>query len=136
MRATVKRAANAIAFFALRGRVAYIPEELPVADVLNAIPDLGGIDLTETGEEIARRATQYCGDGSRVSYIVVNTTDGDIQVSLILDTPEIRVQSEDDLLARDGYVLAYVWNATAPWCSEMGDIYLERGADGAIHRRG
>ena len=131
-----KTAAAAIAFFALRGYASYIPDGLTAADVLGMLPDIGGVELNDDAAEIARKAVQFSAEGSRVSYIIVNTVGDDIQVSLILDTPDVRMRSERDLLVDGGRVLAYVWNATAPDCSELGYIYLRRLADKRIHRRG
>ena len=89
-----------------------------------------------SGKEIVEKALRYCDEDSRISYIVVNTAGEAIHISMVLDTPEERVTSEEELLSNGGYILAYVWNATYPECSELGDIYLSREADQRIHRRG
>lgn len=131
-----KAAVDVITLNALRGFVTPIPMDVGAGEILDSMYSLGGVWLNASGAEIMEKALRYCDKGSRVSYIVTNTVGGSIHISLILDTPEEHVRSEGDLLARGGYVLAYVWNATHPDCSELGDIYLVREADQRIHRRG
>jgi len=130
--------ADIVAFNALQGHVAPIPVDMDAREVLAAMPEMGGIDLGATPDEIMEKLERLLSCGGRVAYVVVNRVglDQDVQVSLILDTPEAPVKNERDLLANDGYVLAYVWNTSATWCSEAGDIVLQRKRDGYIHRVG
>lgn len=128
--------ADIVAFNALQGRVAPIPVDMDAREVLAAMPEMGGINLEATPDEIMEKVERLLSDGGRVAYIVVNCVDQDLQVSLILDIPEAPIKNELDLLANDGYTLAYVWNASATWCSAAGDIVLQHGPDGYIHRVG
>lgn len=128
--------ADIVALNALQGRVAPIPVDMDAREVLAAMPEMGGIDLGAAPDEIMEKLAGLLSGGGRVAYTVVNCVDQDVQVSLILDIPEAPVKNERDLLANDGYVLAYVWNTSATWCSEAGDIVLQRKRDGYIHRVG
>ncbi len=130
--------ADIIALYALQGRVAPIPVDMDAREVLSAMLEMGGIELGAEPDEIMAKAERLLSDGGRVAYISVNLAglDRDLQVLLILDVPETPVKNERDLLSNDGYTLAYVWNASTPWCSEAGDIVLQRMADGYIHRVG
>lgn len=130
--------ADIVALNALQGHVSPIPIDMDVREVLAAVQEMGSVNLNATPEEIMEKAERILGGSDRVSYIVVNRVgpDWDVQVSLILDVPEAPIKNERDLLANDGYVLAYVWNASVTWYSEAGEIVLQRMADGFIHRVG
>lgn len=133
---TRRTVAAIIALNALQGRVAPVPVDMSAREILAEMPEMGGINLSATPDEIMEKLAGLLSSSGRVAFIVVNCVDQDLQVSLIVDDPEAPVKFERDLLANGGYVLAYVWNASVPWCSEAGYIVLQRKRDGYIHRVG
>lgn len=129
-----KAVAALIAMNALQGWFAPIPVDMDVSEVIKEMPEIGGIHLSGNAEEIAKKAQNI--EGSKVMYIAVNFCDGDLHITMLCDIPEQPLKNEADILARDGYAFAYVYNDNAPWCSEYGDVFVEKQQDGHIRRVG
>lgn len=123
-----------VAMNALRGRITPVPADMDVSEVITEMPEIGGIHLAETAQEIAARAQKI--EGSKVTYLSVNISDGDLMITMLCDTPEERLTCEDEMFSRSGYAFAYVYNNSYPWCSEYGDVVVEKQPDGSIRRIG
>lgn len=123
----------ALALNALQGKLSPVPDGMGES-ILDLFPDMGGIQLAEPSKEILKKALRFCEKGSRVSHIIVNRIDGDIHISLLIDTPDDPITSNTDLLGKP--VLAYVYNNSCPYCSELGSIWLEQRKDRNIYRIG
>lgn len=134
MRISRKTAVAALTLNALQGRLTSLPTGT-VKDVLNSMEDMGGVHLAESADEIVRKALQFCDESSRISHVIVNRVYGDIQISLIIDTEEYPVKTERDILNCNG-VLAYVFNNSYPYDSELGYVFFEKRKDRFIHRIG
>lgn len=129
-----KAVAAIVALNALRGWFAPIPTDMDVSEVLKEMPDMGGLKLFESAKDIAEKAQQI--EGSRITYIAVNVLDGDTYITMLCDIPERRLTSEKEMFANGGYAFSYVYNNSAPWCSEYGDVIVEKQPDGHIRRVG
>ena len=129
-----KAVAAMVALNALRGWFAPVPTDMDVSEVLKEMPDMGGIHLSESAEEIAKKAQRI--EGCRVTYIAVNVCDGDLYITMLCDIPEQRLTSEKEMLERAGYAFSFTYNNNAPWCSEYGDVVVEKQPDGHIRRIG
>lgn len=125
---------DVLALNALRGFTVRVPDGC-MADVLDRLYNMGGVKLDMSGTELVERATRHGVPGTTADYLVVNTVGEDVQVTLVLDTPELPVKNETDLTAEHG-VLAFVYNATYPDFSELGFVFLAKKSDGRIHRIG
>lgn len=124
-----------VAMNALRGRITPVPVDMDVSEVITEMPEIGGIHLAETAQDIAAKAQRH--EGSKVTYLSVNVVENnDLMITMLIDTPEERLTCEDEMLSRNGYVLAYVYNNNYPWCSEYGDVIVEKQPDGSIRRVG
>ena len=124
--------ADRTAMKALRGFLAEIPEGLTVADVLAEFKTIGGIEIKDP-KKLEKQALQYS-EGAKISHIIVNRVMGDMHIAMLIDDPEYPATRE--AVVSDQGFLAYVYNHSAPWCSELGYIFLEEGSDGNIHRVG
>lgn len=129
-----KKVAAMIAINALRGWFAPIPTDMDVSEVLAEIPKMGGISLSDDAKTIAEKAQRI--KDSRVTYLSVNVADGDVMITMLCDIPEQRLTTENEMLERDGYAFAYVYNNSAPRCSEYGDVVVQKQRDGHIRRVG
>lgn len=129
-----KTVAALVAMNALRGRITPVPTDMDVFEVLAEMPEMGGIHLSESAQEIAAKAQRI--EDSRITYLAVNVSDGDLMITMLCDIPEERLTNENEMLSRDGYAFAYVYNNNSPWCSEYGDVFVEKQPDGSIRRVG
>lgn len=66
----------------------------------------------------------------------MNVCDGDLYITMLCDIPEQRLTSEKEMLERAGYAFSFTYNNNAPWCSEYGDVVVEKQPDGHIRRIG
>ena len=134
---TIRKNIDAITFMAmaaLRGIVIPIPLGDAGARIIDAIPDLSGVDLPDGAERI-EDALRYSDRTTRVSFIVVNTVmqEEEVHLTMVLDSAQYPVRTDAQLCDSAG-VLAYVYNATYPDLSELGYVGFEKGADGNVHR--
>lgn len=130
-----KAIAAMVALNALRGWFAPIPTDMDVSEVLAEMPDMGSIHLSDSAKEIAEKAQRI--ESSRITYIAVNKhVDGDVYITMLCDIPEQRLTNEKEMFMRDGYAFSYTYNNNAPWCSEYGDVVVEKQKDGHIRRVG
>lgn len=129
-----KAVAAMIALNALRGWFAPVPADMDVSEILKEMPEMGGLKLSESAKEIAEKAQQI--EGSKVTYIAVNKMYGDIFITMLCDIPEQRLTTEEEMLERGGYAFSYTYNNNASWCSEYGDVVVEKQKDGHIRRIG
>lgn len=129
-----KAVAAMIALNALRGWFAPVPTDMDVSEVLKEMPEMGGIKLSESAKKIAEKAQRI--EGSKVTYLAVNKVCGDLYITMLCDIPERHLTTEKEMLEHDGYAFSYTYNNNAPWCSEYGDVVVEKQADGHIRRIG
>lgn len=110
------------AYTALNGRLVYTDSNNEAIQVLAAMKKLQGFDYEP--EKVLERAFKHCKNGV-VKYLIVNTNRQieDIQISMILETPEVPVPSELD--TEEG-VFAFVYNVNQTLYSELGYIFLEK----------
>lgn len=130
-----KAVAAMVALNALRGWFAPVPVGMDVSEILKEMPEMGGLKLSDSAKEIAEKAQRI--EGSRITYIAVNKhMDGDVYITMLCNIPEQRLTSEKEMLERGGYAFSYTYNNSAPWCSEYGDVVVEKQPDGHIRRVG
>lgn len=123
----------AAAFRALQGWRTAMPQSV-VEGTLKEFKDMGGLDLPDSPRDIIEKALAHCGENAKITHVIVNTVgaDRDIQISFVVSTPDYPIDSDKALLDENG-VLAYVYNVSAPWCSELGMIGFQRKGK-HIHR--
>lgn len=129
-----KAVAEMVALDALRGWFSPVPADMDISEILQEFPNLGGLQLSESAKEIAEKAQRI--EGSKITYLAVNVLDGDTMITMLCDIPEQHLTNEKEMFERGGYVFAYVYNNSAPWCSEYGDVVVKKQPDGHIRRVG
>lgn len=129
---------DALALLALGGKVMKVQHD-QVAAIIDQFPELGGLKLEHTGAEIVEKAIRGFDEDqeAKITFIVVTKERayGDIHIALVIDTTDRHYKDIADLLY-PGYALSYVYNVSATWCSEHGDIFFAYGEDGKVHRVG
>lgn len=104
---------------ALMGYVVEINTNEEAIDVLDEIAELLEEDFS--GVKIFKEATKYC-NGAEIEYLSVNIISDMLLIALPMTTDE---DTEPfDILSKYG-AFGYVYNATAPDCSELGYSYYE-----------
>lgn len=134
---------SAKAELALMGKTILVQTEDPDGEIrwifcycLSVIRNMGqdGVtytpaDCVETWQEVDSHInhSKYCG-------IVVNTVNGSAHISLLLEPENPLDEEKIGYMLKDEHILAYVYNATCPECSEMGYIGMELKIDNFWHR--
>lgn len=110
------------AFTALNGRLVYTDSNEEAIEVLAAMKNLQ--DFEYEPKHVLERALRDCEDGI-IKYLIVNTNKviEDVQISMIIETPEYPVPRELDT---DEGVFAFVYNINQTLFSELGYIFLEK----------
>lgn len=110
------------AYTALNGRLVYSDSNEEAIEILSAMKAIQGFDYEPA--QVLERAQRHCENGV-VKYLIVNTNRQieDIQISMILETPEVPVPTELD--TEEG-VFAFVYNVNQTLYSELGYIFLEK----------
>lgn len=129
-----KAVAAMIALNALQGWFAPVPADMDVSEILAEFYEIGGLRLSDPPKEIAEKAQDI--EESRVTYLAVNKFNGEIMITMLIDLPDERLTNEEEMLSRDGYAFAYVYNNSTPWCSEYGDVVVRKQPDRHIRRIG
>lgn len=96
--------------------------------VLGALSVMGetmGLQIP-TPDELIAQALQFS-PNAHITYLSVNRQMGDVVLCMVLSDPEYPVETERDLCSPNG-VLAYCYNATCDWCSELGYVGYEKTA--------
>lgn len=86
--------------------------------------------------DIVKVTIQKYSDSNEVKYIVCNTLHGMPCITYLIDTNE---EDEPKPFEEDygtGYPASFcfVFNTENDWCSEFGDCFFEKRADGYYHR--
>lgn len=132
-----KNALRAKAEIAMMGRTQFFSNDDEVFFVVDYI--IGTLhashifDTEVTATKVLESAYRYCDRKKQISSVVVNIILGEmICITLPMSS---RLVSPAGNMLRDG-VLTYVYNLTAPECSELGYSYFEKKSDQFIHRVG
>ena len=102
-------------------------------------PPFGGLYWAE--EDVLQRIREFEQEYNGLVFLVVRSAmniAGDImEMDSYLFVSDYEEEWDmDNESIDDGYVFAYVYNRTAPFCSEMGSIVVERTSAGGLIRVG
>lgn len=118
------------ALTALTGKLVYCSDNEEAKQIIQAMKELGDYDYDP--DTVIKKAFQYCTDGT-IKYLIVNTVNGDIHISMIIGTKEYPVPED---LETDEGVFAYVYNVSCDIDSELGYIFLKKSESGSYRRIG
>lgn len=103
------------------------------------ILDAFGLDTNNKLVYIVENAIQkYC--KNEVKYIICNTVRGMNCITYLLDGSNLDGEErypapfEEDYGSGYPCAFCYVFNTEIDWCSEFGDCFFEKRADGYYHR--
>ena len=98
-----------------------------------------GIDTNNKLVDIVENAIQKY-HKNEVKYIVCNTVQGMNCITYLLDGSNLDEEErypapfEEDYGSGYPCAFCYVFNTEVDWCSEFGDCFFEKRADGYYHR--
>lgn len=81
-----------------------------------------------TAEEVVADAYKYNSDEAKVTHFTINKLEDDIILTFVRD-------KEMTDLTSDNGVLAYVYNLSCSWCSELGYVFIKK-RQGVLRRIG
>ena len=93
----------------------------------------GGLYEFSDNEELNAKVKKFEEDYNALVYHVIHTYTQFGELYSFLFVSDYEEEWEYDIAdLKDGYVIAYVWNKSDDWCSEMGSIVVRELCGGLV----